>query len=235
MVDVQAHEIHEAERSDAKAGGVDQDAVDGGEVGDAFGKDAQRFRHEGAAGMVDDEAGRVLAADRRVAEALRELGERIGHPALGEHAVDHLDDLHHRHRVEEVITRHASGALAGGGHRSDGEGRGIARQDARVVHDRFELGEERALGAQVLDDRLDHQVAGRERPEPRHHLDAAGDRLRVRDAPFLGEPGERLRDRVEAALRGAGLRVVDERAHARLREHLRDAAAHGAAAGDAGH
>ena len=235
MVDVEPDEVHEAERADAKAGGVDQDAVDGGEVGDAFGKDAQRFGHEGAAGVVDDEAGRVLAADRRVAEALRELGERIGHPALGQHAVDHLDDLHHRHGVEEVVAGDTARALADGGHRRDRERRGVAREDAGVADDALELGEERALGAQVLDDRLDHQVAGRERPEPRHHLDAAGDRLRVRDAPFLGEPGERLRDRVEAALRGAGLRVVDERAHARLREHLRDAAAHGAAAGDAGH
>src|SRR3954469_10170097 len=53
-------------------------------------------------------------------------------------------------------------------------------------------------------------------------------------APFRGEPRERLRDRIEAALGRAGLRVVDQRAHAALRKHLRDAAAHGAAAGNAG-
>ena len=63
--DVEADEVHQAERADAEARGVDEDAVDGGEVGDAFREDAQRFRHEGAAGMVDDEARRVLAADRR--------------------------------------------------------------------------------------------------------------------------------------------------------------------------
>ena len=33
-------------------------------------------------------------------------------PRLGEHAVDHLDDLHHRHRVEEVVAGDAPGPLA---------------------------------------------------------------------------------------------------------------------------
>ena len=65
--------------------------------------------HVAAPGVVDDEAGRVLAAHRLVAVALRERDERVADPGLGEHAVHHLDDLHHRHRVEEVVAGDAPG------------------------------------------------------------------------------------------------------------------------------
>jgi len=48
--------------------------------------------------------------------------------------------------------------------------------------------------------------------------------------PWMAARGARF----QAALRGTGLRVIEQRAHAALGEHLRDAAAHGAGAGDAG-
>ena len=193
-VDVEADKIHQAEGPEPEARRVDQDAVDGGEVGDAFGVDAQRLGDERAPGVIDDEAWRVLAADRRMAVALGERGERLADPRLGEYAVDDFHDFHHRHRVEEVVARDAAGALAYGSHGSDGERRGVAREDALVAHDRFQLGKERALGDEVLDDRFDHQVAGRERRQARHPFDAPRDRVRIVDASLFGEPRERLRD-----------------------------------------
>ena len=57
--------------------------------------------------------------------------------------------------------------------------------------------------------------------------------LRAR-GPSARWPASDLRDGVLRLGRGAGLRVEHQRAHAALREHLHDAAAHGAAAGDAG-
>ena len=52
--------------------------------------------------------------------------------------------------------------------------------------------------------------------------------------PFCALAGEGLGDRVLRLCGGAGLGVEHQRARAALGEHLHDAAAHGAAAGDAG-
>src|SRR5437899_2126944 len=79
--------------------------VYGGEIGHAFGDDGQRVGDESAPGVVDDEAGRVLAAHRCVAEALGKCRKGVRHPRLRAHAIHHLDDLQHGDWVEEVITR----------------------------------------------------------------------------------------------------------------------------------
>ena len=94
---------------------------------------------------------------------LRERGERVARPRLGEHAVDHFDDLHHRHRVEEVVAGDAARPLAGRGHRGHRQRGGIGGEDAVGGHRLFPARrKELALGREVLDDRLDHHVAGRE-------------------------------------------------------------------------
>ncbi len=80
-------------------------------------------------------------------------------------------------------------------------------------------------------------MAGLERIGRVGELDAAQARLDV----GAGEPAlfdqlvERLGERVLRLARGARLGVEQQGARAALREHLRDAAAHGAGAGDAGH
>jgi hypothetical protein len=51
----------------------------------------------------------------------------------------------------------------------------------------------------------------------------------------LGEPAERLHDRLLRFLRRPGLGVEHHGAHAALGEYLDDAAAHGAGPGNAGH
>ena len=83
----------------------------------------------------------------------------------GELGLDDLDERHQRRRVEEV---HADDALRAGrrgrdlGHR---ERRGVRREDRVGSADPVELGEERALRLELLDDRLDHEVAVGERLE----------------------------------------------------------------------
>ena len=79
-------------------------------------------------------------------------------------------------------------------------------------------------------------MAGRERLEFADDLDARerGVQVLLLDPAFLDEFGERLRDRFLGGLGRAGLGVINEDADAALREHLDDAAAHRAAAGDTG-
>ena len=65
-----------------------------------------RLDEEGDEQPVDDEARRVDALDRRLAEVGGEahrLLEDLGRRLLGAH---HLDELHQLHRVEEVQTHH---------------------------------------------------------------------------------------------------------------------------------
>ena len=131
-----------------------------------------------------------------------------------------------------MVAGNAPRLFARGSHGGDRERRGVAREDAVLAHDVFQLGEEDALRREVLDDRFDHQVARREGLHSRHHLDALHDGLRILDAALLRELGERLRDRVDGALRRPGLRVVEQCARARLGEDLRNAAPHGAGTGD---
>jgi hypothetical protein len=216
--DVEAHEVHQAERAEAESGRVDQDAVDGGEIGDALREDAQRLRDVGPAGVVDDESRRVLAANRRVAEAPRERGERLGHRRIRQLSGDHLDDLHHRHRVEEVVARDALRPLAGCGHGSHGERRGVRGEHGVGADDALEPREERALRGEILDDRFDHQLARRERLEVIDDLDAA---QRGVDGPALElaalrELAEGLADRIPGLAGGARLGVENERARAAL-------------------
>ena len=71
MRHVEPGEVEQLERPHAEAGAVPQDAVDLVELGDAFAKRLQRLGAEAAAGVVDDEARRVLRPHRRVAASGR--------------------------------------------------------------------------------------------------------------------------------------------------------------------
>ena len=76
-------------------------------------------------------------------------------------ALHDLDERHQGRRVEEV---HADDPLRrgdGGGDLGDRERRRVGREDRVRTHDPLELGEERVLGVEILDDRLDHEVAVR--------------------------------------------------------------------------
>ena len=131
-----------------------------------------------------------------------------------------------------MVAGNAPRLFARGSHGGDRERRGVAGEDAVLAHNVLELGEEDALRREVLDDRFDHQVAGRERLHSGHDLNALHDGLRILDAALLRELGERLRDRVDGALRCTRLRVVEQCTRTALGEDLGNAAPHGAGTGD---
>ena len=62
-------------------------------------------------------------------------------------------------RVEEVKPADAAGLLASGRDRRDRQRRRVARDQAIVADDRLQLREQGLLGGEILDDRLDHDVA----------------------------------------------------------------------------
>ena len=147
------------EGAHAKPRTLAQDPVDLAEIGYALGDNAQRLGAVAAAGVVDDEPRRILCAHGLVSHAPGERGQRIADPGRRHDPVDHLDDLHQRHRIEKMIAGYALRVLAAAGDRGDLQRGRVGCKDARLGHDRFELREQFALGLQVLDDGLDHQMA----------------------------------------------------------------------------
>ena len=129
-------------------------------------------------------------------------------PAIGLGAADHLDQLHQRHRVEEVHADERPGRLQAVGERRDRDRGGVGGEDAVGADQASSSRNRRALGVGVLDDRLDHQaqpaasasrVAARSRaatPSPVCGELALGDQA-SRSPPSLAQ----------AACGGAGARV----------------------------
>ena len=124
----------------------------------------------------------------------RERGlERL---VFGQLGADDLDERHQRRRVEEVHADDPSGRRRGGcdlGHR---ERRGVRGEDGVRAADPLELGEELPLRLELLDDRLDHDVAvgevaelGRQR-EPAH----GGISLDLLEQSLLGLAREEVPD-----------------------------------------
>ena len=111
MRHIQRGQVQQLERAHAETGLLAHDGVDLGEAGHGLLRHAQAFGIHAATGMVDDEAGHVLGAHRRVAHASGQLGQRVADFRRAAQAVDHFHHLHQRHRVEEVITGHALRAL----------------------------------------------------------------------------------------------------------------------------
>src|SRR5581483_7833354 len=68
-----------------------------------------------------------------------------------------LDELHARHRVEDVQPDETLGRAARLGELGDGQRRRGRRDHGVVTGDAAELGEDRRLGARLLDDRLDQE------------------------------------------------------------------------------
>ena len=233
VADIETDEVHELERAHAKTRRIAHDPVDIMVPGDALENDPERLGAETASGMVDDEARRIAANDGMVPHAPRDRGQGIGDPAFGEDAVDDLDDLHQRHRVEEVKAGDAPGQAAFGGNRGDRERRGVGRQHAIVRHDAFQLFEQGALDLEILEHRLDDGMATRQRGLPAADdldpvLGVPG--LARRHAALLGGAVEHLGDEGERIGGGGLVRVDEHHLDAGGGGGLGDAAPHGAGA-----
>ena len=106
-------------------------------------------------------------------------------------------DLDQRHRgrgVEEVDAADLVRSTGLHRHLDDGKGRRVRGEDRRVATDAVELGEEVLLGCEVLDDRLQHEVALGELAEVGHRADPTEHRgaLGVLEAALLDLAPERL-------------------------------------------
>ena len=108
---------------------------------------------------VDDEAGAVGDLDGVLAAGRGERHRRLDRVVAGGERADDLDELHQRRRVEEVDAADPVRALGGDRHLDDGQRRGVGGEDAVGLDDLLQLGEQLALGGEVLDDALDHEVA----------------------------------------------------------------------------
>ena len=150
--------------------------------------------------------GRVVAADRMLAELLAERVRRLERLVGRQLRADDLDERHQRRRVEEV---HADDALRASTSRPRSPSPRARRCSSRARRlprqMPLELGEERLLRRELLDDRLDHEVAvgevgevGRQREPPDRGI--AGVLLEL---PLLDLAREEVRDPVARAARRA--------------------------------
>ncbi len=233
--DVQPGQVHQLEGAHAEAGLLAHDGVDIGEAGHAFLRHLQAFDVHAAAGMVDDEAGHVLAAHRGVAQAARQCHQRIAHGRVAGQAVDHLDHLHQRHGIEEVVACDAARLLGADRDRGDRQRGGVGGDHGIRAQDGFQLRHQVALDFQLLDNGLEHHVAAGQVVQR-----GAGHNARQRGSAFLGTHLALVGQLGEGVLQvlagcGHGLRVgiVEADGQAGLRGDLRNAAAHGAGADDA--
>ena len=235
-VHVEADQVHQLERPHAEAAGVAQDRVDR-RAAWRRGRPAslQRLAVVRARAAVDDEAGRGGRAHRHLAPGARGLDERIGDRGVGRQPADDLDQRQDRRRIEEVQPGHASGMLAAGGERGDRQRRGVAREDRVGVDHDLQVAQQVALGAEVLDDRLDHEL--RARAIARGMDRRTGARPRHARRPRRACPSRPACRRSHGcraiASSAAPMRASKSRtAMARLRGDLRDARAHRAGADD---
>ena len=150
-----------------------------------------RREHVGHEQEVHDEAGAVLRADDPLAEP---TGDELLHSVrrvLARHdRRDELDQVLHRHRVEEVEPEHVLGTA--GRHRElhDRDRRRVRRQDRVVVafEDLVDVREQIELLVERLDDGLDDELTvaevaevGGERDPAEHRVTAGGVHLVATD------------------------------------------------------
>ena len=205
---------------------------------------AQDLADGGDQDPVDDEAGHLAAADRLLADRLREVGGRLHRLRRGVGAGDHLDQRQHRGRVEEVKADHLVGAQGRVAHLGDRERGGVGGEDRAAGRDLVELAEDRLLDLDLLRHRLDHEVDVGEAVVGSRAGDQAGDQLEALVGLLLGHLlllhqavelalGDvvRLLERVVDELL---LDVLDDDGDLGVGDHLGDLAAHRAAADDCG-
>ncbi len=181
---------------------------------------------------VRDEAGPVPDGDVELAAAVDERLHVGDHLGVADDGADHLDQVHHRGRVEPVQPDHLRRPARRRrqvGHRQGG---GVGGQHGVGRQQRVQLGEQRLLDLQLLRDRLHHQVAVGEGRQAAASGDPPQDRVRallVELAP-LHRAGQRAGQPGPAALDRRLVRLDADHVDARARQHLDDAGTHRAQA-----
>ncbi|MCY1366167.1 hypothetical protein D9M69_530480 [compost metagenome] len=233
-----ADQVGQLEGAHAEAAGVAHQCVEGGAVGGAFLQQAQAFGIEGARHAVDDEARSGLRVYRLLAPGLGGFVQAFGQGAVAGQARYDLYQGHQRRRVEEVHADHPAGMLEAGSQAGDGQGRGIAGEDAVGAAQLFELAQQATLDLQVLDDGFDHQAGIGQGLDGLHRLQAGDDGGAGFGGEFvlLHQAAELAVDAVDGLGGRAGAVVIELDRMAGLGGDLSDAGTHGAGAdhGDGG-
>src|SRR5437867_2845704 len=228
QVDVESGVVDELERSHGVPQAELHRVVDilGGR--DALLERADRLEHDRDHQPVHDEPRRVLADDGRVTEAGYERAQRLHRGVARRDRLDHLDELHHDRRVEEMEAGEPVGPLRRRGDLDDREAGGVRREDRRRGAHLVELPEDLFLRVHDLDDRFDDEVAVLEVRERGRAADAATGLLRivVGDLAGLHDAGERRLDTREALLDELLIDLAREDVETGHSAHLRDAGAH---------
>src|SRR3990172_6905822 len=168
-VDVHAHEVNERAGADRPVGAEAHRPVEILGTDARLVEDAHAVVQERDEDAVDDEPRRVVAADRLLADAARELDGVLHGLLRGGGGAGELDEGGGGGRGGGG----AGGAGRGGSDRGHGKRGGVRGEDRVGADESVELAKEQALRLQLLDDRLDHEVAAgevaelRRRREPR--------------------------------------------------------------------
>jgi hypothetical protein len=147
---------------------------------------------------------------------------------------DDLDQLHDRHRGEEVQPEDVLGAAGRRGQVRDRDRRGVRRQQRAGLHRRVERLEHAALHREVLDDRLDDEVRVGEVAQVARPCHTALQGAGVGGLELAAGHGafHRGGDALARALQRRGLGLVDVHGDAGAGDRLGDARAHEPAAHD---
>ncbi len=242
LIDVQRHRLHhiqtdvvgQFERSHRMPGARLHGMVDVGDGAGAHLQQANGAEHVGRQQPIDDETGGILNGDRILAELLAELVQSADGVVRGLEGVDDLDQLHHRGRVEEMQAGHPRPMLADRHQRRHRQRGRVGGQQRLRRHDALQATEQGLLGLQILDDRLDDQIAtgdifflGRELQQAERGVLVLGGHLAALDhlAERLFQPRTNLVGRARRRLDG-------DRRDTGLRAHLRHAQTHRTTAHD---
>ena len=133
--------------------------LDGVAVLERLHQDARHAREH----PVDDEAGRVAHEHGALAEPRRRRPRRSRASTSSVAGVSHqLDERQHGDRVEEVHADEALGLREAGAHLRHRQRRRVRGEDASSADDALELAEDLLLDGELLEHRLDHEVAAGE-------------------------------------------------------------------------
>src|SRR6266487_1082121 len=122
-------------------------------------KHTNRIEHVWYEQVIDDKASSVLAHNHALSQALTHLTHGFEGLIRGGEGTHELDQLHSRHRIEEVHAQHVAWPLCGCRHLNDGNRARVACQDSVWWADLIELRKQLLLEVQVLDGCFNHQVA----------------------------------------------------------------------------
>ncbi len=231
-VHVDAHEVDERAGAHRPAGAVLHRRVESLRCDACLVEDAQAVVQKRNQDTVDDEAGRVVAANDLLAEAGAHDRRRLHRVLRGELRLDDLDERHQRRRIEEVHADDALGPGRGGrdlGHR---ERRCVGRKNRVGAAEPIEVCEEGTLGLELLHDRLDDEIAVRERLEVRRDREASGRRVpfSLFELALLDLAGEEMADPVCRRVAELDGHLAPDRVVAGLDRELRYPGSHGAEA-----